>query len=213
MDMQELIAQREEKLAALRKEGFSGYDKASAGKGRGSVPDALVSPEGSRVCICGRVTAKRSHGKVSFVDLRDAGGRIQLYLRSDAFDGKDLVLLGQFDIGDILEVCGEIFKTHSGEITVKVDKMSMLSKALRPLPEKWHGLKDVELVEFRIGATGAGQTVGDVEGTGVFRVSAVTRDGVSFLPASSTALREGDMLWGAVLQASYARIERMLGAD
>ncbi|NLT34996.1 MAG: hypothetical protein GXX83_03750 [Gaiellales bacterium] len=75
------------------------------------------------------------------------------------------------------------------------------------------GLKDVELVEFRIGATGAGQTVGDVEGTGVFRVSAVTRDGVSFLPASSTALREGDMLWGAVLQASYARIERMLGAD
>ena len=145
MDMQELIAQREEKLAALRKEGFSGYDKASAGKGRVSVPDALASPEGNRVCICGRVTAKRSHGKVSFVDLRDAGGRIQLYLRSDAFEGKDLALIGQFDIGDILEVCGEIFKTHSGEITVKVDKMSMLSKALRPLPEKWHGLKDVEI--------------------------------------------------------------------
>lgn len=75
------------------------------------------------------------------------------------------------------------------------------------------GLKDVELVEFRIGVTGAGQTVGEVESAGVFRVSAVTRDGVSFLPTSATILQQGDMLWGAVLQASYSRTERMLGAD
>jgi len=145
MDINELIGQREEKLALLRKEGFSGYDKAPEGEGRISISSSLSSPEGGRVSLCGRITAKRSHGKVSFMDLKDVTGRIQLYLRADAFAGKDLVLLGQIDIGDILGVSGDIFKTHTGEITVKVEKLTLLSKALRPLPEKWHGLKDVEI--------------------------------------------------------------------
>ncbi|MFA5320865.1 MAG: lysine--tRNA ligase [Candidatus Omnitrophota bacterium] len=145
MDINELIGQREEKLGLLRKEGFSGYDKAPEDEWRVSVSAALSSPEGGKVSLCGRITAKRSHGKVSFMDLKDATGRIQLYLRADSFAGKDLILLGQIDIGDILGVSGDIFKTHTGEITVKVGQLVLLSKSLRPLPEKWHGLKDVEI--------------------------------------------------------------------
>lgn len=101
--------------------------------------------EGKKVTLCGRVMANRAHGKVNFMDLRDATGKIQLYVKQDIIGAERSVLLEHLDIADIISASGELFKTHTGEFTLKVSDFIILSKALRPLPEKWHGLKDVEL--------------------------------------------------------------------
>jgi len=101
--------------------------------------------EGKKVTLCGRVMANRGHGKVSFMDMRDATGKIQLYVKRDVLPEDKAAVLAQLDIADIISVSGELFKTHTGEFTLKVDDLDILSKALRPLPEKWHGLKDVDL--------------------------------------------------------------------
>ena len=95
--------------------------------------------------LAGRIMSKRDMGKAAFFDLRDASGRIQLYIRIDAL-GEDLyneVLT--WDIGDIIGVSGEVFRTKRGEISVKVATIELLAKSLNPLPEKWHGLTDTEL--------------------------------------------------------------------
>ncbi len=101
--------------------------------------------EGKKVSFCGRVIAKRSHGKVTFLDVRDSTGKIQLYLKADFIGQDKFTLLEYIDIADFINAKGELFKTHTGEPTLKVEAFALLSKALRPLPEKWHGLKDVEI--------------------------------------------------------------------
>jgi lysyl-tRNA synthetase class 2 len=144
MELSEIIEQRVAKLESLKEKGLPLYDRPFPE--RIDIAQARSNfQEGKKVSLSGRIMAKRSHGKVSFLDLRDSGGRIQLYLKTD-FLGKDKFnLLEYIDIADIIAVKGELFKTHTQEVTVKVEDIAILAKALRPLPEKWHGLKDVEL--------------------------------------------------------------------
>ena len=101
--------------------------------------------EDQEACIAGRLTAKRAHGKACFCDLKDQSGKIQLYLKSDIVGQENFLLFQDLDIGDFVGVKGSTFKTHTGEATLKVDNFTLLSKSLRPLPEKWHGLKDVQI--------------------------------------------------------------------
>ena len=144
MDLDEIISQRKAKLEVLRAKGIDIY---GAPKGlRTDIGVALVDfQEGRKVSFCGRVMAKRQHGKACFMDLRDTTGKIQLYLKSDTAGSEQFELLNNVDIADFIAVTGELFKTHTQEPTVKVEEFAVLSKALRPLPEKWHGLKDVEI--------------------------------------------------------------------
>ena len=100
---------------------------------------------GERVRAAGRITAKRQHGKAVFADLRDSTGKVQLYLKEDILGEEVFAAFNALDIADIIECRGELFKTHTGEPTLNLEAFSLLAKALRPLPEKWHGLKDVEL--------------------------------------------------------------------
>jgi lysyl-tRNA synthetase, class II len=108
---------------------------------------ALCGREGERtrvVSVAGRITAKRKMGKMAFLDLRDGSGKLQASLRRDLLGDERYELLGDIDIGDFVGVEGELFVTKTGEVTVEVASLSVLAKSLRPLPEKWHGLVDVE---------------------------------------------------------------------
>lgn len=105
--------------------------------------EALEKSE-EHVKLAGRIMIIRGHGKTAFCKLRDEKGDIQLYFRKDALDEKEWRLFKLVDMGDILGVEGTVFTTHTGEVTVRVLSFTMLSKSLRPLPEKWHGLTDVE---------------------------------------------------------------------
>jgi len=101
--------------------------------------------EGKKVTVAGRVMAIRGHGKASFVVLADKEGQIQLYIKLDEVGEEAYAMFKLWDIGDIVGVTGEVFRTHRGEISVKAEELTFLTKGLRPLPEKFHGLKDVEL--------------------------------------------------------------------
>jgi len=142
----DLVAVRLEKLRELSARGISPFggrfaDTASAGEVKGDF-DAFA---GRTVAMAGRITARRSHGKAGFADLLDGTGRIQLYGRRDEL-GEDLYwLFDRLDIGDIVGVTGTVFRTKKGEISVALTGLVMLAKSLRPWPEKWHGLTDVEL--------------------------------------------------------------------
>jgi lysyl-tRNA synthetase class 2 len=143
MELNEIIGQRIQKLEALKSKGIT-LGEASF-SGRLDIATVLRDfQEEKPVLLCGRIMAKRLHGKVEFMDLRDSTGKIQLYLKGDIIGQDKFELLKELDIADIIMVKGGLFKTHSGEPTVKVEEFSVLAKALRPLPEKWHGLKDVE---------------------------------------------------------------------
>ncbi len=144
MEINEIMQQRIEKLKAFKEAGIDPYgrkfDKTC------SIKELLSSfKDNDKVVLAGRLMAKRKHGKVCFCDLRDQEARIQLYVRKDdPLAENDFELFNKLDIGDIIGVEGETFKTHTGEPTLKVIKFTLLSKSLRPLPEKWHGLKDVQ---------------------------------------------------------------------
>ncbi|MDD5432268.1 MAG: lysine--tRNA ligase [Candidatus Omnitrophica bacterium] len=143
MEINEIIQQRIDKLESLKQKGISVYD--SAPKERVDIGSVLKDfQEASKTCVAGRITAKRQHGKVIFMDLRDTTGRLQLYMKADIIGKEVFSLLDDVDIADFMSVKGELFKTHTGEPTIKVEEFKILSKALRPLPEKWHGLKDVD---------------------------------------------------------------------
>ncbi|MCJ7807784.1 MAG: lysine--tRNA ligase [Dehalococcoidia bacterium] len=96
-----------------------------------------------QISLAGRIMAYRTMGKATFLDVRDSSGKIQAYFRSNLL-GDKYELLNELDIGDIIGMSGEMFRTHSGEVTLKVKDFAILSKSLQPLPEKWHGLTDVE---------------------------------------------------------------------
>ncbi len=103
-----------------------------------------MNPEETLVIFAGRIMAKRGMGKTCFMDLQDRTGRIQSYVRKDIIGEEDYALVKMLDIGDIIGVTGHVFRTHMGELSIKADKLEILSKSLRPLPEKWHGLTDKE---------------------------------------------------------------------
>jgi lysyl-tRNA synthetase class 2 len=96
------------------------------------------------ISLAGRIMSKRSIGKMSFLDVRDSSGKIQLSFRYDVLGRERYELLQDFDIGDIIGVKGKLFRTRAGELTLEVSDFTMLCKSIRPLPEKWHGLADVE---------------------------------------------------------------------
>jgi len=144
MDLQEIIAQRKNKVNLLRDKGIEPY--ALALKERLSVKQAVDNfQEGGSVALAGRIIAKRAHGKANFLDIRDATAKIQVYIKEEIVGSEKFALFESLDIADFIAVKGELFKTRTGEITVKAADLFILSKALRPLPEKWHGLKDVEI--------------------------------------------------------------------
>ncbi len=145
MEINEIIEQRKQKLEALKAKGIRVYPSCvPAHIGIGEAISGFA--EGKKVVICGRVMAKRLHGKVVFADLRDSTGKLQLYIKSDFIGAEQFATIKEdIDIADIVSVSGELFKTHTGELTLKMESFTVLAKALRPLPEKWHGLKDVEL--------------------------------------------------------------------
>src|SRR5690606_10323933 len=107
-------------------------------------PDAGEETLGPTVTVAGRVTALRMMGKVSFLDLRDGSGRIQVFVRRDKVSSDDFATLTDTDVGDSLGVRGPLFRTKAGEITVEADNSTMLAKARQTPPERWHGLTDVE---------------------------------------------------------------------
>ncbi len=109
------------------------------------IKDDFLNFENQPVVLAGRLMTIRSHGKTAFANIRDLSGDIQVYFRKDVLGEDEYKHVKMLDMGDIVGVEGHVFKTHMGEITVKVSKLTLLSKSLRPLPEKWHGLKDTEL--------------------------------------------------------------------
>ena len=138
---------RREKLAKLQEEGNDPFkitcyqvDNNSA-----NIKEHFDALEGSQVSIAGRLMSKRGMGKVSFCDLQDKSGRIQLYARKDGMDEEEYNRFKKYDIGDIVGVQGVVFRTQRGEMSVRVKKVTLLSKSLLPLPEKFHGLTNTEL--------------------------------------------------------------------
>jgi lysyl-tRNA synthetase class 2 len=139
----ELIALRREKLEKLRAKGVEPF--GAAFETSGSIAEVGSKfKEGETLRAAGRITAHRDMGKSHFVDLRDASGRIQIYIHGKEVGQEVVDLFQLLDLGDFIGVEGECFLTKTGEPTLKVKKLTILSKALRPLPEKWHGLQDIE---------------------------------------------------------------------
>jgi lysyl-tRNA synthetase class 2 len=139
----DLIAQRREKMEALRAKGVEPF--GAAFETSGSIAEVREKfKEGETLRAAGRITARRDMGKSHFVDLRDATGRIQVYLQDKEVGPEALAIFDLLDLGDFIGVEGECFVTKTGEPTLKVKKFEVLAKSLRPLPEKWHGLQDVE---------------------------------------------------------------------
>ena len=145
-DLSEILKVRREKLAALRAEGRDPFKETrfDVTHYAQDIKDNFDALEGSEVRVAGRLMSKRGMGKVSFCDLQDKSGRIQLYARKDEMDEEEYNRFKKYDIGDIVGVEGEVFRTQRGEMSVRAKKITLLSKSLRPLPEKYHGLTDKE---------------------------------------------------------------------
>src|SRR5882672_11322281 len=139
----ELIALRRKKLDALRAKGIEPF--GSGFEVTGSITQVREKfKEGETLRAAGRITAHRDMGKSHFLDLRDATGRIQIYIHAKEVGPELVDLFRLLDLGDFIGVEGTCFVTKSGEPTLKVRTFQLLAKALRPLPEKWHGLQDIE---------------------------------------------------------------------
>lgn len=139
----ELIKQRLLKLDAIKAEGICPYGgKYEVSSSIKELKDSFA--EGKTVSLAGRIMAARQHGKSLFYDIRDVSGKIQVYFKQDIVGEKNFDFTKNFDIGDFIGIKGDTFKTRTGEPTIIVKEFKILSKSLRPLPEKWHGLKDVE---------------------------------------------------------------------
>src|SRR6476661_5524487 len=149
-DANELVRRRREKLEAWRARGMNPFGArfpvthwGGTLQARFKDADEAMLQSAGPVAVAGRVMAMRHHGKSCFAVLRDQSGQIQLYARADVL-GDAYPAFVDLDVGDLIGVTGELFRTRTGELTVAVKQFEFLTKALRPLPEKWHGLKDVE---------------------------------------------------------------------
>ncbi len=152
---EELIQLRREKLARLRARGIDPYPArtprthsaadALAAFGRWEAADGAVRGDAPTACVAGRITALRDMGKASFLDVRDGTERIQCYLKKDVIGEEAYTGIADLDLGDFLAVSGPLFRTRTQEITVEARSYTVLAKALRPPPEKWHGIEDVEI--------------------------------------------------------------------
>ena len=146
-DLSEILKVRREKLAALRAEGRDPFQQTrfDVSHHAQDIKGHFDELEGTEVTVGGRLMSKRGMGKVSFCDLQDKSGRIQIYARKDEMDEEEYNRFKKYDIGDIVGVRGEVFRTQRGEMSVRAKEITLLSKSLRPLPEKFHGLQDKEL--------------------------------------------------------------------
>lgn len=146
-DLNEILQVRRDKLAHLREIGADPYriTKYQPTHYSQDVVVGYEALEGKQVSVAGRMVAKRVMGKASFAHIQDTRGRIQIYLQVNTLGEESYAEFKSWDIGDIVGVTGEVFKTHAGEITVKAGEITLLSKSLQPLPEKWHGLTDPDL--------------------------------------------------------------------
>ncbi|MCL1842495.1 MAG: lysine--tRNA ligase [Defluviitaleaceae bacterium] len=137
---------RREKLEALQSAGLDPFAHVTypVTARSGEIHADFERMEGQTVGIAGRLMTKRVMGKASFSDIQDRDGRIQSYVARDAVGEEEYSRFKQFDIGDIVGITGEVFRTQKGEISVKAAQITLLAKALQPLPEKWHGLRDTE---------------------------------------------------------------------
>ena len=145
-DLSEILRIRREKLSTLQQEGRDPFQETKYVVSRHAqeIKDQFEQLEGSQVSVAGRLMSKRGMGKVSFCDLQDRSGRIQLYARKDELDAQAYDRFRKYDIGDIVGVKGQVFRTQRGEMSVRVQEITLLSKSLLPLPEKFHGLTDKE---------------------------------------------------------------------
>ena len=146
MPLSDQVKVRREKLAALQAEGFDPFvqTRFEVTATSTAIKNNFEAMEGQSVRLAGRLMSKRGMGKVSFCDLQDRDGRIQLYVKFDEMDEAAFQRFKKNDIGDIVGVVGDVFKTERGEISVRVHEATLLSKSLLPLPEKFHGLTNVE---------------------------------------------------------------------
>ena len=146
-DLSQILKVRRDKLAALQQAGKDPFEqtKFTVSAHVQEIKDRFDELEGQPVTVAGRLMSKRGMGKVSFCDMQDKTGRIQLYARKDEMDEAEYAEFKKYDIGDIVGVEGEVFRTQRGEMSVRCKHVTLLSKSLRPLPEKFHGLQDKEL--------------------------------------------------------------------
>ena len=146
-DLKQILQVRRDKLKALQQAGMDPFEitKFDVTHHAQQIRDSFDALEGHTVSIAGRLMSKRGMGKVSFCDLQDKSGRIQLYARKDEMDEEEYNRFRKYDIGDIVGVVGEVFRTQKGEMSVRAKSITLLSKSLQPLPEKFHGLTDKEM--------------------------------------------------------------------
>lgn len=147
LNLNEMLMIRRDKLKTLTEMGKNPYliekfDFTHHSKG---IKDNFEELEETQVSVAGRIMSRRGHGKVSFIDIQDAEGRIQIFAKLDSLGEEAYKELSFLDLGDIIGIEGHVFKTKAGEISVRASKITLLTKSLQILPEKWHGLKDTDI--------------------------------------------------------------------
>ncbi|WP_113672421.1 lysine--tRNA ligase [Vallitalea guaymasensis] len=145
-DLNELLQIRRDKLAGLQEKGKNPFEltKFSVDCHSNEIIDGFEELEGKEVTIAGRIMTKRVMGKASFCHVADRNGQIQSYVRKDAIGEEEYAEFKHYDLGDIVGIKGEVFRTQKGEISIKAHEVTLLSKSLQILPEKYHGLKDTD---------------------------------------------------------------------
>src|SRR6266700_7669591 len=143
-DTNSLIEQRKAKLAALRAKGIDPFKNIFTPTEQCAEARANYV-EGREVAVAGRLTAHRDMGKSMFIDVRDQSGRIQVYAQKNVLGDQQFDIFRHLDLGDFIGAQGVLFTTKTGEISIKLSSFVILAKALRPPPEKWHGLADTEI--------------------------------------------------------------------
>lgn len=145
-NLNSLMKVRRQKLDRLREEGIDPfgqrYDRSHQAI---QIQDDFETLEGTEVSLAGRVMAMRAHGKAAFADIQDLSATIQVFARADILGAGEYARFLELDLGDIIGIRGQVFRTRRGEISVQLGDFQLLAKSLRPLPEKWHGLRDVDV--------------------------------------------------------------------
>ncbi len=146
-ELSEILQVRRDKLAELQQAGRNPFEQTKFVRSAWSseIKDKYEDFDGKNVSVAGRIMSKRGMGKAIFCHIKDDKGLIQLYIRADAVSAQEFADFRKYDIGDIIGVSGYVFKTKTEEISVHVEKVVLLSKSLRPLPEKFHGMTNTEL--------------------------------------------------------------------
>lgn len=147
LNLNEILKVRREKLKSLKESGKNPFDivKYDVTHHSDVIKDNFDTMEGQLVSIAGRIMSMRDMGKASFSDIQDRNGKIQAYIKTDDVGEESYKQFKTYDIGDIVGIKGTVFKTKRGEISIHAQEVTLLTKSLQPLPEKWHGLKDTDI--------------------------------------------------------------------